>query len=75
MLSELEIYNLSVKHPRTVDLVREVEKIARADAIDELKSKKDEIIRWMAKRYKEKYGTTNGELLDHIFELAEQLKE
>lgn len=46
----------------------------RADAIDELKSKKDEIIKWLLKRDKERYGTTNGELLDHIFEIAEQLK-
>jgi len=45
----------------------------RADAIDELKSKKDEIIKWMIKRDKEGYGTTNGELLDHIFELADMI--
>lgn len=44
-------------------------------AIDELKSKKDEIIRWLIKRDKEGYGTTNGELLDHIFEIAEQLRK
>lgn len=36
MLDELEIYNLAIKYPNTVDLVREVEKIARADAIDEI---------------------------------------
>lgn len=46
----------------------------RADAIEELKDKKDEIIRWLIKRDKEGYGTTNGELLDHILEIAEQLK-
>lgn len=46
----------------------------KADAIDELKNKKDEIIKWLLKRDKERYGTTNGELLDHIFEIAEQLK-
>lgn len=34
MLDELAIYNLSVKYPNTVDLVREVERIARADAIE-----------------------------------------
>lgn len=47
----------------------------KADAIDELKSKKDEIIRWLIKRDKEGYGTTHGELLNHILETAEQLKE
>lgn len=46
----------------------------RADTIDELKGKKDEVIRWLIKRDKEGYGTTNGELLDHILEVAEQLK-
>lgn len=47
----------------------------RADAINELKSKKDEIIKWLIKRDKEGYGTTNGELLDHIIDIAEKLKE
>ncbi len=47
----------------------------RAGAIEEVKDKKDEIIRWLIKRDKEGYGTTNGELLDHILEIAEQLKE
>ena len=49
--------------------------IGRQDALDELKGKKDEIIRWLIKRDKEGYGTTNGELLDHILEVSEQLKE
>lgn len=59
---------------RSFDLEEHDKKI-RADAIDELKGKKDEIIRWLIKRDKEGYGTTNGELLDHILEIAEQLKE
>lgn len=33
MIDELTVYNLSIKHPNTIDLVREVEKMARADAI------------------------------------------
>ena len=48
--------------------------VGKADAIEELKSKKAEIIMWLIKRDKDGYGTTNGELLDHIFEVAEQLK-
>ena len=56
-----------------VDLV-EWEKQIRVETIDELKGKKDEIIRWLIKRDKEGYGTTNGELLDHILKIAEQLK-
>ena len=39
MLDELAIYNLSVKYPNTIDLVREVERIAKAEAIDEIRSK------------------------------------
>ena len=35
MLDELAIYNLSVKYPNTIDLVREVERIAKEEAIDE----------------------------------------
>lgn len=35
MLDELAIYNLSVKYPNTIDLVREVERISRAEAFDE----------------------------------------
>lgn len=31
MIDELAIYNLAIKYPNTVDLVREVEKMARAD--------------------------------------------
>ena len=37
MIDELTIYNLSIKYPNTVDLVREVEKMVRADAIEEFK--------------------------------------
>lgn len=33
MLDELTIYNLAIKYPNTVDLVREVEKMVRADII------------------------------------------
>lgn len=47
----------------------------RADAIEELKDKKDEIIRWLIKRDKEGYGTTNGELLDYVLKIAEQLND
>lgn len=36
MLDELAINNLAVKYPNTVDLVREVERMARADAIEEI---------------------------------------
>jgi len=36
LIDELTIYNLSVKYPCTVDLVREIENIARADAIEEV---------------------------------------
>lgn len=57
------------------DMVDAAERKGREETIEELKSKKEEIIRWLIKRDKEGYGTTNGELLDHIFELAEQLKE
>lgn len=35
MIDELTIYNLSIQSPNTVDLVREIEKMVRADAIDE----------------------------------------
>lgn len=55
--------------------IREGVQQGRADAIEELKGKKDEIIRWLIKRDKEGYGTTNGELLDHILEVAEQLNK
>lgn len=46
----------------------------RIDTLDELKRQKDEIIRWLIKRDKEGYGTTNGELLDHIYDIANKLK-
>ena len=35
MLDELAIYNLSVKYPNTIDLVREVERTAKAEAFDD----------------------------------------
>lgn len=47
----------------------------RIDALEELKSKTPEIIRWLIKRDKEGYGTTNGELLDHIWDIAIKLEE
>ena len=53
----------------------EYDKQIRAEVIEELKGKKDEIIRWLIKRDKEGYGTTDVELLDHILDIAEQLKE
>lgn len=36
MIDELTIYNLSLKHPNTVDLVREVERITRAEIFNEI---------------------------------------
>lgn len=53
----------------------EYEESIRTEVLNELKSQKDEIIKWLIKRNLEGYGTTNGELLDHIFDLAEKLKE
>lgn len=39
MIDELTIYNLSVKYPNTIDLVREVERIAREDAVNDVINK------------------------------------
>lgn len=73
---ETSIGSLLIKYEGDIytALPKQVEQI-RTDAIEELKSKKDEIIRWLIKRDKEGYGTTNGELLDHILEIAEQMKD
>ena len=58
MIDELTIYNLSVKYPNTIDLVREVEKMARADAIDEvyvmaLNENYDTLIEWLQEQLME----------------------
>lgn len=74
MIDELTVYNLSIKHPNTLDLVREVEKMARADAIEEFEKTKTNVLKWLIKRQAEGYGTSNGELLDHIYDIAKQLK-
>lgn len=68
MLDELEIYNLAIKYPNTVDLVREVEKIARADAFDELL---DLIDRLLWNYDKETYK----DLSEYFKESARLLKE
>lgn len=47
----------------------------RADAIEEFEKTKNEVLKWLIKRQEEGYGTSNGELLDHIYDIAEQLKE
>lgn len=45
------------------------------DAIDKFLATKMEMLVWLIKRQAEGYGTSNGELLDHIYDKAEQLKE
>lgn len=48
MIDELATYNLMAKYPNTTDLIREVEKMAKAEAIDDaikvLNSKSVQII-------------------------------
>lgn len=64
MIDELTIYNLSVKYPNTIDLVREVEKMARADAIEEFKQ-----LFWKSK------VELRPSQIDEILKMFEQLKE
>lgn len=59
---------------RYLDL-SEYEKQIRADAIEEFEKTKNEVLKWLIKRQEEGYGTSNGELLDHIYDIAKQLKE
>lgn len=66
MLDELAIYNLSVKYPNTVDLVREVERIARVEAIDDYNRELKEYLRRSDVHY----------VSDNVFNyFAERLKE
>ena len=50
------------------DLIREVEKKVRAEVIEEIKETKIDVLKWLIKRQEEGYGTTNGELLDYIYD-------
>lgn len=48
----------------------------RAEVIEEFHKTKIEVLNWLIKRQSEGYGTTNGELLDYIYDykLKEQNK-
>lgn len=48
----------------------------RAEVIDEFHKTKIDVLNWLIKRQSEGYGTTNGELLDYIYDykLKEQNK-
>lgn len=70
MLDELAIYNLSVKYPNTIDLVREVERIAKAEAIDEFWTEFDKQIKTQGRQA---YYYT--EFLVIGMKIREQMKE
>lgn len=72
MIDELTIYNLSIKYPNTVDLIREVEKMVRADAIDEFLEACDARAKYDMKKHPQ-----NAYCIDRVtlLKIAEQLKE
>jgi hypothetical protein len=47
----------------------------RAEVVDEFVKTKTDTLKWLIKRQAEGYGTSNGELLDHIYEIAEKMKK
>lgn len=65
-LKTYESWELLIRH--------EIEKQIRADAIEKFEKTKTDVLKWLIKRQEEGYGTSNGELLDHIYDIAEQLK-
>lgn len=46
----------------------------RADAIEAFIQTKAEVVSWLVKRLQEWYETTNGALLEHIYDIAESMK-
>lgn len=52
MIDELAIYNLVIKYPNTIDLIREVEKMAKAEAIKEYHDKLSKEMHDLWKFYK-----------------------
>lgn len=83
MIDELTIYNMAVIYPNTVDLVREVERMARADVIYEIK-------KLLPQAYCNNCDQTSCDggrvgsiqectsvrlLIDTLFELEDELKE
>lgn len=56
--------------------ITELKAQIRADVIEEFHKTKIDVLNWLIKRQSEGYGTTNGELLDYIYDykLKEQNK-
>ncbi len=61
---------------KTNKWLEEYDKQIRAEVIEEFHKTKIEVLNWLIKRQSEGYGTTNGELLDYIYDykLKEQNK-
>ena len=76
MLDELAIYNLSVKYPNTIDLVREVERIAKAEVIDEVFKKLYDIRDSLPFKYSEHWTSRDSDAISTLFiEYEKQVKE
>lgn len=73
MLDELTIYNLTIKYPNTVDLIREVEKMAYNKAIDDY-------LQEIVQEYDNDASPNVSDYMDYelslrqLDEIAEQLK-
>lgn len=63
------------KHGIGHNCLSDAYELGRKDAIEEFEKTKIDVLNWLIKRQSEGYGTTNGELLDHIYDIAKQLKE